>query len=304
MYKRRKSTLWDISKTPLKEILAGCCYAVDEIVNGGYRIRVNNTTYTAIIYTENGSSDYTIKGKTFRIMPGSLLVLPEGISFKEVVPHNQTIHNVYIMIEGPASRAVCSYLPPAIDFFLWKNGPLRIIEELKALVKGIQEKPETSSWKFCSDLCGLIDLLKDELSLDTTASVIKRQVDKIIYSDVSRNLSLGEVASALNMSASSLAHTFSKECGVSPGKYMRAVKCAIALRLIREGVAIHEVSRKLGFSNPYYFSRAFKSEIGRPPSHFKPKLHRRYQVTRLPKEDIDKTGTSTRQHANRPHFEG
>jgi len=74
------------------------------VVNPGYRCRIYETTYFALILTRSGSSDYVVDGVPCRIEPGCLLLLPPGISFSEHVPGPDPIHNIYLMLEGPVAK--------------------------------------------------------------------------------------------------------------------------------------------------------------------------------------------------------
>src|SRR5690606_7560574 len=54
--------------------------------------------------------------------------------------------------------------------------------------------------------------------------------------------------------------------GLSALDYIKRVRMIKAVRLIREGKNISEVAYKVGYSDPNYFSRAFKKEFHVSPT--------------------------------------
>ena len=70
------------------------------------------------------------------------------------------------------------------------------------------------------------------------------------------------------MSKSDFCHKFSHDVGTSPMKYFRQIRMAKAKELLSKGYNVSEASEKLGFENPFHFSKLFKQVIGITPSDF------------------------------------
>jgi AraC family transcriptional regulator of arabinose operon len=100
----------------------------------------------------------------------------------------------------------------------------------------------------------------------------KRVAAAMEYLD--RNLqsktSLDEVAAAVGLSSSRLAHLFKAESGQTPQVYLEARRMARATELLqRTGFSIQQIAVTVGFESPFYFSRRFKAATGRSPSGFR-----------------------------------
>lgn len=83
---------------------------------------------------------------------------------------------------------------------------------------------------------------------------------------ISENISLEELAKYCHTSPSRLKRTFSKYSGMGVHKYFLTLKIKTATSLLKKGMAINEVSDRLGFISQGYFSTAFKRETGITPS--------------------------------------
>lgn len=84
-----------------------------------------------------------------------------------------------------------------------------------------------------------------------------------------QNPSIEEIARNCNISLSGLKRVFSKYGGMGVHKYYLSIKLNAALKLLKSGKSVSEVTDELNFSSQSYFSSAFKREIGKNPSDFK-----------------------------------
>ncbi|MEM9074405.1 MAG: AraC family transcriptional regulator [Myxococcota bacterium] len=78
-----------------------------------------------------------------------------------------------------------------------------------------------------------------------------------------------ELASVVGLSRSPFAARFRKRVGVSPMRYLTAWRMRLAIRLLRRGQSVGEVSAAVGYESQAAFSRVFKKEMGKPPSAFR-----------------------------------
>lgn len=95
--------------------------------------------------------------------------------------------------------------------------------------------------------------------------LFKRALE-VMNERVAGQLSVNELATILNISASSLKRLFDKYAGMSVHKYFLTLKIKTATLLLKEGMSVSEVSDVLGFSSQGYFSATYKRETGNNPS--------------------------------------
>lgn len=87
--------------------------------------------------------------------------------------------------------------------------------------------------------------------------------------NLSQNPSIEEIAASCHTSLSGIKRLFSKYGGMGVHKYFLSLKLNAALKLLKSGRSVTEVTEELNFSSQSYFSSAFKREIGKNPSEFK-----------------------------------
>ncbi len=94
------------------------------------------------------------------------------------------------------------------------------------------------------------------------------QVKQYIHKHYSLPLALEELANEVQMSTSYLSRTFKNLEGMNVKDYILNVKLDHAKQLLLSGMSVDVTSSEIGFSDPSYFSKCFKREIGMTPRQF------------------------------------
>ncbi|WP_042461646.1 response regulator [Neobacillus dielmonensis] len=85
-----------------------------------------------------------------------------------------------------------------------------------------------------------------------------------------RGLTLQKLADVIHVSTPYLSNLFKVEKGFNFGDYLLELRMKKAMELLREGkVKTSEVSDKVGYSNPQYFSICFKKYTGYTPAEYR-----------------------------------
>ena len=121
----------------------------------------------------------------------------------------------------------------------------------------------------------LLDILNsnstEEKVDDTKNAVSFSEIIKVMNNHIGENLSVEDIARLSNNSVSNLKRICHKYTGVGPAKHFMRLKIICAVSLLENGENVNEVSERLGFVNPSYFSVVFKRETGTTPSDIKNK---------------------------------
>ena len=84
------------------------------------------------------------------------------------------------------------------------------------------------------------------------------------------DLSITDVATAMNMSRSSLFQKCRDSLKMTPLEYLKELRFRKAAEMLREGgFSISQVAWATGFNDSHYFSRAFKQRFGKTPSEYR-----------------------------------
>ena len=92
----------------------------------------------------------------------------------------------------------------------------------------------------------------------------------IVALHIYSNIGIEELAKLCQMSLSTFKREFQKEFDTTPLKYITAQKLKKAEKLLRiEDMTISEIAYEAGYSDPQYFTRAFKKNVGMTPTEYR-----------------------------------
>jgi AraC-like DNA-binding protein len=87
---------------------------------------------------------------------------------------------------------------------------------------------------------------------------------------LARGTSLDRLAARTGFSPQHINRVFSRVFGVTPLRYLTQMRMErAAMLLIRNGLPVRIVARRVGYDDPYHFSRVFKQCYGRSPSEYR-----------------------------------
>lgn len=96
-----------------------------------------------------------------------------------------------------------------------------------------------------------------------------KDVTEVIHKNISDpQFNVDTLASALNMSRSSLHRKIKGVSELTPNEFILLVKLKKAAKYIQEGYRVNEVCFIVGFNSPSYFSKAFKKQFGISPTEW------------------------------------
>ena len=97
-------------------------------------------------------------------------------------------------------------------------------------------------------------------------------VIRYMYRHLDENLSLGTLAEEFELSKSYLNLIFQKATGHAPMDFFQELKMKEACKLLRSTeLYIYQVGQRLGYQDPYYFSRIFRKVVGVSPTEYQEK---------------------------------
>ena len=126
------------------------------------------------------------------------------------------------------------------------------LKELLLLLVNLQDSDE------------VLELLQALFDKDTYS------LKEILDAHVFENLTLNELASIACMSPSSFKRKCKESFGKSPGAYIRDKRMEAAEEMLRHTKkSISSIAYDIGFSDPDYFSKSFRSYTGKSPREFR-----------------------------------
>ena len=120
-----------------------------------------------------------------------------------------------------------------------------------------------------SFLLNLISSTSPEKSAPSSQRQLRyKEVVEYMNAHVTEWLSLADIANGVNLSISYIKQMFADFAGCGVGKYFLRLKLVYAAALLKEGHSVKQVSERLSFSTPNYFSSTFKREMKMTPKEY------------------------------------
>lgn len=108
---------------------------------------------------------------------------------------------------------------------------------------------------------GLIYLLQQRGQIKQISKAVE-----YVHQNLDKILSVEDLASIVNMSASGFSKKFKEVMHLSPLQYAKSIKLSKAKNYIMEGKSVSEASFMVGYNSPAQFSREYKRYFGVVPS--------------------------------------
>ncbi|MEK3885036.1 AraC family transcriptional regulator [Paenibacillus sp. PL2-23] len=240
-----------------------------------------------LYYLISGSVDYQIEGKSYRLLPGDLLIF-----------NSKELHRPYFTSDESYERILIFFKP---EFCRYYNSPgynlLQYFERKKpgsfnrlpsSIVKNVniqayfdeieylgrEEEPQNPlliELTFIRLLVEVNQLISSYDSPDEPILDHHEELDQMInyiHDHLSDNLSLDDMENKFHMNKYYFSHLFKKTMGVSFKQYVLHKRLSKAAEMLKLDVPPSEAARLSGFVDYSNFYKAFTKWTGVTPSKF------------------------------------
>jgi AraC-like DNA-binding protein len=233
-----------------------------------------------LAYVTDGSLLLWLEDHCLRAEAGDILVVPPRTMHREETPEDTFSEAIYLgtMLRGPSGRGRSFPLPIAPLLHLGRG---HIVEQrLMQIVAEVQQRAPGYTrivsgavleifWHLARATAGICAPKAQSpatLSLPSFASQAQDYLDR----HHAEPLSIDGVAQHFHLSRQYFSKLFRRFTGQSPHSYLMEVRLRQARALLEEtDLTIQEVATRVGFSDPYYFARAFRTHCGVSPSQYR-----------------------------------
>lgn len=221
-----------------------------------------------------------VNGGRLRLTRGDVLILSPGDTHRDEYNPGLDFHSLYFefcsehrvslpdlcLLKGalpaPAHRLRLPHLLPILDGVL-------LTPSVGPCPEGALEAMAVS-WLW--SVVGKVPRqnLSDSFMSLLTRTEMAAEILKYLRGQVAGRPSVAEMARALDLGESAFAHACTRLLGHPPRVLLERVKMTEALRLLSETrEKVEAIGLRLGYANPFQFSRAFKKVTGKAPMHFR-----------------------------------
>ena len=245
--------------------------------------------YEIYYYLEGAVERYVIGGRSYRLRPGDILMLPPGVPHYPVFSQKERPYRRYVLWLSQELMQTMDKLDPDLPAALnlcrdQENYRIRctlpaVRQSFERYLQTMWEEEQSDSTCRYAHICGLclnyLALLNRVLA-DEHLLVVKRQPASLlnqvlayINANYRNSITLNSVAEHFYTSPSNIESLLTKNVKKPFYRYVTECRIIHAQALIASDVPLKEVGLACGYNDYSNFYRAFTREVGISPSQYR-----------------------------------
>jgi len=242
--------------------------------NNHYTRRTNHTD-NLIIFCFDGVGQFSTSTCQGMIKKGDILFLPKGIEHQYKSSKKDPWSIYWVHIEGHLFEQFMDFIGTnRTNLILSVSNQIVFINEFEQLLATRNKSYQLNSFILAANIIKKIFALftvncnvePKQLKQDFNLS----KVTGFMEENISQKINLQQIADSLKLSKFYFAKQFLQHTGVSPIRYFLELKIKHACKLLDESnISVKDVALKIGYDDPYYFSRLFKKIMGLSPTQYR-----------------------------------
>lgn len=249
-----------------------------------YRERERGADEYILIYCLEGHGWIELDQEKHELIPNSYFIIPRHTPHRYGAKEEDPWSIYWVHFTGDKAthffkkyelRDIAKKKPAAIQISFeerrinYFNGMISLLES--GYSNEIIEYVNISLWQLLASF--VYNGFFSEVRHQNNVTDIVDTAIKYMKDNLDSSISVEELANHLNYSNSYLYSLFKEETGYSPIYYFNHLKIQKACQYLSfTHMSIKEISYKLGFNDPFYFSRLFKKLMELSPSEYRKKL--------------------------------
>lgn len=213
-----------------------------------------------------GKCEFKSENLDMIVSKDDLLYIPSNISYSQKTDGEEIIAIHFINYNKKDKSGIEIFSP---------DTPMEFNSEIIRMYEIWNEKKTGYRQKCTSILYNILYKTSQKLeerSFETQEAnrIMNKAINYIHQNYKSENILISDIAKSLFVSETYFRRLFKKSYGVSPNKYIIALKLEYASQMLASGFySVTEVSTNAGFSDSKYFSRLFKKHYLKSPMEYK-----------------------------------
>ncbi|MDB4918565.1 AraC family transcriptional regulator [Mucilaginibacter sp.] len=268
----------DIKRDVAKNVLIKSLYLTDigyypRAINHDRERKCGSQQYI-LLYCIDGKGYIKLGKAEYQLTPNTYFIIPKGMPHRYKTSHADPWSIFWIHFTGEHAEALCSRYfidhQPVIKSIPYDQQRIELFNLIYSILENSfsLRNVELTNIKLLQFLSSFIyheEMYPAYYSTDQINSSIK-----FMKENLDKCYSINELASGLKYSVSHYSDLFKKKTGVSPIHYFNQLKIQESCQyLYFTNLTIKEIGFKVGFNDPYYFSRMFKKLMGLSPANYR-----------------------------------
>ena len=223
-----------------------------------------------IYYMVSGKCSYFIDDKSYDVLPGDVVLIPEGTIHK--TDYGKEEHS-RLLIECSSGFIPEEVRPKIAELsYVYRNPD--VTRDIFLLLKKIGEEfshpdelTENALTAYMRILFSTLVRSENSAERPDSKNQMIEEVVSYLKENFSQEISLSAMAKLCFVSPEHLSRTFKKETGFGFSEYLTLLRLRQAEYMLKEGdeYSISEIAYRCGFNDSNYFSDKFKKTYGTSP---------------------------------------
>ena len=244
------------------------CYGYEDFTHRKSNTRLHKMADYTLQFIEFGKGTLNIKGHIYNLEKNHLFYLPKDTLLMYTRNESDPYKYFWISIDGNNFEKLLKKTKLSAS-----NPVIKIeqAEKMLELFKSLDPNKQVSEIKLKSVFYTIFDMISDVKNVSTLNSSAKYDLVQYIIKYIQMNysqsdLSISSISEEFHLNPIELSRLFKNNVNMSPRQYITNYRMEKAKNMLEAGISVSHTSNNCGFSDIYYFSRAFKKHFGYPPS--------------------------------------
>ncbi|GAA0878523.1 hybrid sensor histidine kinase/response regulator transcription factor [Algoriphagus jejuensis] len=223
------------------------------------------SAYYRVLLAENGKEGLEICLRESPALCVADVMMPvmDGMEFCDRLKETEEISHIPIVLLTALSdneSQIRGYTSGADGYLVKPFDPVLLRSRIENILRSRRELKAKFSSDMESEPAGLAHSPFDAEFLGKITDLIETKLDD-------PDLNTGFLCQEVAMSSSTFYRKIKELTGLAPNEFVRTIRLKKAAQLLKtKSYTVSEVTDRVGFSDPLYFSRCFKKQFGFPPS--------------------------------------
>lgn len=233
-----------------------------------YFVERKNSSISAVEYIEAGGGFLQVNGKKYTPGADSVIILPKGSSHKYYTDKKNLWKKRWVVFDSDILVNLASFYLPDNEYCFANCNLGGLFDELDEAARRY-----AGDYPLMCDSAAVIlykMIIKIRQALEDNSCDICSRICADINSFTGSGFSLDKLCEKYGYSKNHIIRIFKEKYGVTPYKYFADKRIRTAKLYLRNtDLSVEEISRKLGFADPHYFSACFKSANSVAPGAYR-----------------------------------
>ncbi|MFW6060760.1 MAG: AraC family transcriptional regulator [Phycisphaeraceae bacterium] len=246
-----------------------------QVCTRGYTLERRMLDQHNLIFIARGRAEWVLDQQPVPLNAGEFVLVPPHVwHHGRGLTKRLTLLSLHIVAMLPGGRDLFELLTPAQHQAVEPDSYLD--RYLRAAVAEFDRPSEEdarlmlSTWTRLIVLEMLTDNARRGLLTARPADPIVTEVMDELNRRFNTPIRLDDLAAWTGFSPQHLNRRFRKQLGVTPLQYLAQLRMQRAAALLADGrLTIQAVAERVGYQDPYYFSRLFKQHLGQSPAQYR-----------------------------------